>query len=139
MLGLLLIVPFAVILVLSCDDHPTAPRDAQAATTVQESSTPLATKPPALPIGVTLSSWTLVEETVVIPESDVGSVFAACPAGMAPVTGGFECETSYELLANRPAMQNGRAGWYVFMYNQGEGTDQDLTAYAACVSVATVE
>jgi hypothetical protein len=139
LLALLVLVPFAAVLVLSCDEHPTAPEDARAATIVQESSAPLAAQPPALPIGVTLSSWTLVEETVVIPDSDVGSVFAACPAGMAPVTGGFECETSYELLANRPAMQNGKAGWYAFIYNLGEGTDQDLTAYAACVSVATVE
>jgi hypothetical protein len=58
---------------------------------------------------------------------------------MAPVTGGFENDGTFELYANRPAMQSGKAGWYVYMGNQGEGVTQDLTAYAACVSVATVE
>ena len=138
-LGLLMLVPFAVILVLSCDKNPTAPENAQAATAVQESSTPQADKPPTLPLGISLGSWTLVQETVVIPEYDSGAVFVACPSGTAPVTGGFENVGTFELYANRPAMQNGEAGWYVFLDNQGEGVVQELTAYAACVAANIVE
>ena len=138
-LGLLMLVPFAAILVLSCDEHPTSPENAQAATTLHEASTPQADKPPTLPVGVSLGSWTLVQETVVIPEYDVGAVFVACPAGTAPVTGGFENDGTFELYANRPAMQNGNAGWYVYLGNKGEGVIQQLTAYAACVAANVVE
>jgi hypothetical protein len=35
LLALLVLVPFAAVLVLSCDEHPTAPEDARAATIVQ--------------------------------------------------------------------------------------------------------
>jgi hypothetical protein len=97
LLALLVLLPFAAVAVLSCDDSPTAPEEASAATTIQESSTPQASRqPPALPMPVVLSAVELVFGTpaVAYEPGDFAESFAQCPMGKAPLTCGYSTSLS---------------------------------------------
>ena len=92
LLALLVLVPFAAVVVLSCDDHPTAPEEVQAATTVQESSAPqAAVKPPALPTPVLLAGLSFTKATITATAGQSATFRINCPPGKAPITGGLDC------------------------------------------------
>ena len=137
-LTLLVLVPFATVVVLSCDDHPTAPEEVQAATTVQESSAPQASKqPPTLPMPVVLSGWTLAvaDEQTWIPDGALGASTAWCPEGKIPVAGGFAASAgNWTLVDNRPTYNNAtqQAGWKTSIRNDDDGS-LPLRTYASCV------
>jgi hypothetical protein len=137
LLGLLMLVPFAAILVLSCDEHPTAPENAQAATTVQESSTPQATKAPRLPTPVALSGYTVqVSPVLAICPSGSDNCCAGnmCPAGKVLIAGGFETNTpDFVLTRERPFFQpiSNQVGWAVCVTNTSSGS-LELGVSVAC-------
>ncbi len=144
-LGLLMLVPFAAILVLSCDDHPTAPEEVQAATTVQESSTPQATKAPPLPTPVVLADWHVTTGNGKISANSWGPVFAYCPDGTFPIGGGFSCSSDAacayssgaQVIANGPHRDDGGPdGWQVWYRND---TSNEMTGLAYAVCVAAVQ
>ena len=89
LLALLVLVPFAAAVVLSCDDHPTAPEEAQAATTLQEASTPQALKQPPWGAPAVLSGAVIVQTTVQFLGSGMSWPKVYCPDGKFPVSGGF--------------------------------------------------
>ena len=136
LLALLVLVPFAAIVVLSCDDHPTAPEEVQAATAVQESSTPQAsTKAPTLPTPVTLAGYSTKFSTVTLDPGETKGTYAWCPLGKVPIAGGFDC-IDMEPRANSPASEgyNGEAqlGWYGACTNT-TGSVRGLTVRVICI------
>ena len=140
LLAMLVLVPFAAVVVLSCDDHPTAPEGAQAATTVQEASTPQAAKqPPTLPMAVRLSGVEFVQGTTNSQVSigyTAGS-FAMCPSGKVPLSGGYwaspgDPNSRYIVNISQPYKSGSEIGWLASaMLTAGSGVS--VTAYALCV------
>ncbi len=146
LLALLVLVPFATMVVLSCDDPPTAPEQAQAATTPQESSTPQAAKKPPFEAPAVLSGAVIVKQTVSITGTGMGWPKVYCPEGKFPVSGGFNMYDfgdlmfgDWRLIANGPITTSSGSGWVVGIQmlceNPCSGTEDDFTLeiYAACV------
>lgn len=138
-IALLVLVPFAAVLVLSCDDHPTAPEEAQAATTVPETSAPQATRIPALPTPVRLSGVVEVGATLGTVATGSINAYAACPEGKWPISGGFDIDpvtNGYRVVANRPGPSpyGPNAGaWIVTAVRESGDADWTLEAWAICV------
>ena len=126
---------FVAVLAFGCDEHPTQPETAQAATTAQESSTPQAARPPALPMPVVLSGFTLVRASASIAPGGGDNVTATCPEGKYPITGGV----SYPLLelgASFPVnVTNTEWGWWGLCFNRGTAA-HDCTVFAVCVDAS---
>ena len=136
-LGLLMLVPFAAILVLSCDEHPTAPENAQAATTALESSTPLATKAPPLPVPVLLNDVSF-ENTVEVIGPGLHERVVSCPEGTVPLSGGVACTTGGVIQGSQPSAPGGEPpyGWAGACQNETTGSI-GMVVSAICVSAAS--
>lgn len=133
--ALLLLVPFGAVLVFGCDEVPTEPETAVAATTVQESSTPQAARVPGLPTPVKLSGLTLVRASVSIAAGGGDNVAASCPEGKYPVTGGVSYPLM-ELGASFPVnLTNTEWGWWGFCFNR-DTVAHDCTVFAVCVDAS---
>ncbi len=139
LLALFVLVPFAAVFVLSCDDPPTAPEQAEAATTVQESPTPQASRqPPALPMPVRLSGWVRSYDDVnEIAPGMPGFSLALCPSGTVAITGGFDTAgtTDFVLKRSNPDTSiDGQPGWMVAVINESSTETLYMRAVAACVA-----
>ena len=137
LLALLVLVPFAAVLVLSCDEHPTAPENAQAATTVQESSTPQAMKAPPLPTPVLLNVVSF-ESTVEVIGPGLHERVVYCPEGTVPLSGGVACTTGGVIQGSQPSASGGEQpyGWAGACENETTGSI-GIVVSAICVSAAS--
>jgi hypothetical protein len=144
LLALLVLVPFAAVVVLSCDDHPTAPEEVQAATTVLESSAPqAAAKAPTLPTPVMLSGWirTYADEGNPIAPGDPGFSLARCPSGTVAITGGFDTvgSSDFVLMRSNPEWVDGQSGWFMGVWNKSATENLYFRTVAACVAGTMAE
>jgi hypothetical protein len=136
LLALLVLVPFAAVAVLSCDDHPTAPEEAQPATTLQESSAPqAAAKAPTLPTPVMLSDFTLATTPgTALGAGAIDETVILCPSGFVPIDAGSVVENSnLKVLGRIPWYQGDDSFGYRFRL-KNEGSVPAIYAYfVSCV------
>jgi hypothetical protein len=147
LLALLILVPFAAVVVLSCDDHPTAPEEAQAATTVQESSTPqAAAKAPTLPTPVVLSGAEVITGPYAAT-SNLGETvysYAACPDGKIPLSGGYMVNADpdtedFLVMQNTARRVVSTTGWSTGI-KLTAGSFLGIASYAVCIdAVVTLD
>ena len=141
LLALLVLVPFAVVLVLSCDGHPTAPEDAQAATTVQESSAPqAAAKAPTLPTAVMLSGVEIAAWASGVTTSSRAAAVADCPEGEWPISGGWRVlggeSSTFAVQTSAPEPSGtDRGAWRVELLRTDGTGEWNLIASAVCVEM----
>ena len=136
LLALLLLVPFAAVLVFGCDEVPTEPETAVAATTAEGSSTPMAARAapqvkPAQLSGVFVDGYAAGESSTSRKNATV-----PCPEGKWPISGGFEITNSsndYAVLKNRPVRLSGAGGWEVEAKRTAVSASWNLIAGAVCV------
>lgn len=138
LLALVVLVPFAAAIVLSCDDHPTAPEGVRASTTVQEASTPQTAKVPALPMPVVLAGAEVSGYAAGMTVSSRRSARVDCSAGKWPITGGWQVlgsETSvFSVQTSAPVARDPDYGSWLVELIRTEGTGEwNLVAYAVCV------
>jgi hypothetical protein len=141
---LVLLVPFVALWAYGCDETPTEPTTAVAATTAQGSSAPTfkaVDKPPTLPAPVMLSGVVLVESTRSLTIAGLTTAFsyALCPEGKAPITGGIEfmewSGIDVKVISDRPYVHpNGQSGWKGGFKITGTGS-VDITATVLCTDV----
>ncbi len=139
---LALLVPFAAVVVLSCDDPPTAPEEAQAATTVQESSTPQMARVPALPTPVVLAGAEVAGYAAGFTSSSRSSATVDCPLGKWPITGGWRVlggeNSTFAVQASSPISGGSdRGSWLVELLRTEGSGEWDLITYAVCVRMGT--
>ena len=140
LLALLVLVPFAAAVVLSCDDHPTAPEEVQAATTAQEASTPQAsTKAPTLPTPVVLADFTLATAPgTVLGAGETEETVILCPSGFVPIDGGSIVEdSSLEVLGKTPWWQGDDKFGYRFRLKNYGSSPGIYAFYVSCVRGTT--
>lgn len=130
---------------LSCDDPPTAPEEAQAATTAQETSTPQAAKELPWQAPAPLSGAIFVERTLELSAEGNTWPGVYCPDGTIPVSGGYHMFDfidpmfdEWRLTANGPIRIPAGQGWVVGIQKLcgecfGDGDEFTLTIWAACV------
>jgi len=139
LLALLVLIPFAAVVVLSCDDHPTAPQEAQAATTTLASRATQAKGPPALP-AVTLADYTWVHTVSTITSAGAHGTTVRCPEGTNPIAGGGWCAPPAEYLGDMPTKIGSGPpeppfGWIVWCNNP---SDTETNIYVAAMCVGSV-
>ena len=136
LLAQLLLVPFAAVLVFGCDEVPTEPENVVAATTAEDSTTPLAARAapqvkPARLSGVLVDGFAAGESSISLKNATV-----PCPEGKWPITGGFEITNSsndYVVLKNRPVRLSVAGGWEVEAKRTAGSASWNLIAWAVCV------
>ncbi len=139
--GLLLSVPFAAILVLSCDDHPTAPDQAQTTTTVQEWSAPqAATRAPTLPTAVKLSGVEVAAWASGVTTSSRATAVADCPEGKWPISGGWRVldgeSSTFAVQTSSPEPSGtDRGAWRVELLRTDGTGEWNLIASTVCVEM----
>ena len=136
---LVLLVPFVALWTYGCDEHPTQPETAVAATTAQEGPAPQAARvssPQAKT--VRLSGAEVVGYAA--GDSNVGfkSTTVECPAGKFPISGGYRILGSgndYTVLSNGPNPFGGADSgiWRVEAKRTAGSDSWNLIAYAVCV------
>ena len=139
LLALLVLVPFAAVVVLSCDDHPTAPEEVQAATTAQESSAPQATRVPPLPTPVVLSGAEVITGPYAYT-SDLGATvfsYATCSDGKIPLSGGYMVNANpgtedFLVMQNTARRSALTTGWSAGI-KLTAGSFLGIASYAVCV------
>lgn len=138
LLALLGLVPFAAVVVLSCEDHPTAPETetARAASSVQ------ASRAPALPTPVMLAGAEVAGYAAGVTEFSRSSATVDCPVGKWPITGGWRVlggETSvFSVQTSSPVSRSSDRGSWLVELLRTEGTGEwNLIAYAVCVRMGT--
>ncbi len=139
LLALLVLVPVAAIVVLSCDDHPTGLDEAQATTNVEASSAPQATKAPPLPTPVLLAGLSFTKNSVSIDPGATLTVKIDCPPGRAPLTGGLNCrEATYAGSGPEidPGPEGAGYGWEGTCRNETEGAVQ-VQISVICIAYPT--
>ena len=141
LLGLLMILPFGAILVLSCDGQPTAPENAQAATTVQESSArQAAAKAPTLPAAVMLSGVEIAAWASGMTSYSRAIAVADCSEGKWPISGGWRVvggESSMFAVQTSAPEPSGtdRGAWRVELLRTDGTGEWNLIASAVCVDM----
>jgi hypothetical protein len=141
LLGLLMLIPFAAVLVLSCDEHPTAPEEARAATTVQESSAPqAAAKAPTLPTAVVLSGAEIAVWASGLTSYSRATAVADCSEGKWPISGGWRVlggESSTFVVQTSAPEPSGtdRGAWRVELLRTDGTGEWNLIASAVCVEM----
>jgi hypothetical protein len=141
MLGAIMLVPFAALLVLSCDDHPTAPEKPLSTTDAQESSAGLADrKAPPLAAPVVLAGVEVQALAAGVTTSSRSSVEVQCSTGKWPISGGWRViggETSaFSVQTSAPdAAGPDRGSWRVELLRTDGTGEWNLLAYAVCISM----
>ena len=139
LLALLVLVPFVAVAVLSCDDHPTSPEEAQAATTALAAQTTREAKGPPSPPAVPLSDYSWVSYVGSSTATAFGTT-VRCPEGTNSIAGGGICFPPARYIGDMPTKIGAGPpappfGWVVWCENP---TGAEVSAHVSAVCVESV-
>jgi hypothetical protein len=126
-----------------CDETPLDPESRGAAETPESAPTlKQANTPPTLRTPVMLSGWVYVEEeSPVEPPGDQAFVYAECPEGKIPISGGWQIAPPWaandvSFSHSSPTVTaSGRAAWFVRVHNDWSDNIK-VWAHAICVDAS---